>query len=133
MIPGSNNKRRMSEESKLKNAASHVGKTLSEETRAKISKASRGRTLSEEARAKISKALKGRPGRKGVKMSKEQCEKIAAARRVYRRYKVTFEDGRTETYGSAREAAEAAGCWPNMLYSYAKHGVEWHGMKFEVE
>ena len=132
MIPGSNNKRRMSEESKRKNAASHVGKTLSEETRAKISKGNRGKTVSEETRAKLSKALKGRPGRKGAKMTKEQCERIAAARRVYKQYKVTFWDGETKIYGSAQEAADAAGCWKNQFYAFAKRGEEWNGLKFEV-
>lgn len=134
MIPGRNNRRKMSEESKLKNAASHVGKTHSDETRAKISKANLGRTMSAETRLKLSKSLKGRTGwAKGRRLSEEHKRKISEARRIRKRIKVVLENGDVRFFNGVREAAKALNTFRSVIYSCMKHGQKWRGVKFEAE
>lgn len=134
MIPGRNNRRKMSEESKMKNSMSHVGKKHSAETRAKISEAGKGRRLSEETRAKISKAGKGRRGwSKGKHLSEEHKRKLSESRRVHKRIKAVFANGEERFFDGVRAASKALNTFRSVIYSCMKHGQTWHGIKFEAE
>lgn len=72
-------------ETRKKLSAARLGTKLSQETKDKIAKGNKGKKVigkpcSAEQRAKISAALKGRPTwNKGMKMSKEHCEKLSKA------------------------------------------------------
>lgn len=76
---------KVTEETKSKISAAHMGKRLSDETKAKLSDINKGKCLSEEHKAKISSANKGKHSANivgagsGKRLSAEHRAKISAA------------------------------------------------------
>ena len=133
MIPGRNNNRTLSDETKHKISASHVGKTHSEEARRKISEGNKGRVsamkgkhLTEETRKKLSDAHKGK------KHSAEARRKMSDSTRTYTQYKVILKNGEIKVFDTVREAAAFLGCSRQNFYVSAKRGRKCKGMKVEV-
>ena len=133
MIPGRNNRRTLSEETRKKIGRTNSGKKLSAEHCAKISASLKGKPSimkgkhhSEETKKKISKACKGKV------VSDETKDKISKSRRRYSQYKIEFKNGDIQIFNSVNEAAAAAGCTTPWFYTCAKNKRVCNGMKFEV-